>query len=151
MSKNPAEAPMGLALQICDTVIDDRATGKKSLIGLFDRIHAATFPCVHPALSVFAAVSSVRGEVPCEIICRHADGEPVALAAKGNINIPDPNRVVELVFNFKGVRFLKPGTYWLHFLVGEMPIMMRPLFLIQIKPEAIKPPEGAPPPASPGT
>ena len=143
MPSTPPETPIGLGLLVCDTVIEDKLTGKKSLIGLFDRIHTASFPCMHPALSVFIALTNLQGEMPCEILCRHADGDCVALAAKGRINFPDPSRVVELVFHFKGVRFAKPGTYWLNFLVGEMPIMVRPLFIVQARPEteAPKPPD----------
>ena len=78
------------------------------------------------------------------ILLRHADSDSVAMAAKGKINFPDPNRVVELVFHFKGVRFPKPGTYWLNFLVDDMAIMVRPLFIAQAKPEnePQKPPDG---------
>lgn len=135
---------MGLALLVCDTVIEDKHTGKKTLVGLFDRIHSGSFPCTHPTLSVFVALTNLQGELPCEIACRHADSDSVAMAAKGKINFPDPNRVVELVFHFKNVRFAKPGTYWLNFLVDDMAIMIRPLFISQAKPEnePQKPPDG---------
>jgi len=124
---------MGLSLVVCDTIIEDKLTGKKSLIGLFDRIHARVFPCVHAMMAVFVSLTSGHGKYPCEILCRHSDGKAVAFSAKGEIVMPEPSRVVDLVFRLNGVRFPKPGTYWLHFLADEMPVMMRPLLIQQMK------------------
>jgi hypothetical protein len=121
------ETPMGLSLLICDTVIEDKLTGKKSLVGLFDRVHAQRLPCVHPAMAVFVSVTGGRGEYPCEIVCKHQDGETLAFDAKGKVNLRDPRQVVDLVFRLSGVRFPKDGLYWLTFQMDEIPIMMRPL------------------------
>lgn len=125
--------PMGLSLVVCDTIIEDKLTGKKSLIGLFDRIHARVFPCVHATMAVFVSLTSGHGKYPCEILCRHSDGKTIAFSAKGEIVMPEPSRVVDLVFRLNGVRFPKSGTYWLHFLADEMPVMMRPLLIQQLK------------------
>ena len=51
MTGNPT--PSGLAIVVCDQIIEDKATSKKSLIGIFNNIASQTFPCRHPALSVF--------------------------------------------------------------------------------------------------
>ncbi|NOY79887.1 MAG: hypothetical protein GXP31_02660 [Kiritimatiellaeota bacterium] len=134
------ETPMGLALLICDVIIEDKLTGKKSLVGLFDRIHARVFPCVHASMAVFVSLTSGHGKYPCEILCRHTDGKTTAFSAKGAIVMPDPSKVVDLVFRLNGVRFPKPGTYWVHFLADEMPIMMRPLQILRVKEQA--PPAG---------
>jgi hypothetical protein len=138
---------MGLSLILCDQVLEDKHTGKKSLIGLFDRIHAPSFPCMHASLSIFVSLTNLDGEVPCEISCRHASGEPVAFSAKGRINFPDPGRVAELVFHFKNVRFPEAGTYWLTFVAADMPVMVRPLFVQHLKQE---PPAAAKPGDSTG-
>ena len=140
MTSHASEEPMGLALVVCDTVIEDRHSGKKSLIGLFDRLHAPTFPCVHPTLSVMIALTNVSGELPCEITCRHAESGETAFAATGKVNFQDPGKVVELVFNFAGVRLPKPGKYDLNVMVDEMLIMTRPLWVLLHRP---------PPPTAP--
>ncbi len=134
MTQHASEEPMGLALVVCDTVIEDRQSGKKSLIGLFDRLHAPVFPCMHPGLSVLVTLTNVAGEMPCEVACRHSEGGETAFAAKGRMKFPDPGRVVELVFNFTAVRFPKPGRYELQLLVDEMLIMTRPLWVVQLAP-----------------
>ncbi len=140
------EAPMGLALLICDTMIEDKNTGKKSLIGLFSRIESARFPCLHPEMTIYVSLTSGRGKYPCEVICRQADGEKPVFAVKGDIQFPSQNHVVDLVFRMHGVRFPAPGTYWVHFLADDMPIMMRPIEVRAIDRPAAPPPQ---PPASP--
>jgi len=136
-----AETPMGLALLLCDVVIEDKTTGKKSLIGLFDRIHTQAFPCVHSSMAVFVSLTGGHGDCPCEITCRHEDGETVAFSLRGDIKFPDPAKVVDLIFRLNGVRFPKPGTYWVHFFADEVPIMMRPLRLerARLQPPGPKP------------
>jgi len=58
------ETPMGLALVVCDTIIEDKLTGKKTLVGLFDRLQTSRLPCVHPAMTVFVSLTGGRGEYP---------------------------------------------------------------------------------------
>ena len=138
---SPIETPMGLSLVVCDTIIEDKLTGKKTLVGLFQRIHATTFPCVHPAMSVFVTVTSGLGKYPCEIVCRHMDNETVAFGAKGAFTLRAPSQVVDLVFRMMRVRFPKPGVYWLHFLADEVPIMMRPIHVQERKPKENESPD----------
>ena len=52
--------PSGLAIVVCDQIIEDKATSKKSLIGIFNNIASPTFPCRHPQLSVPTRVISAR-------------------------------------------------------------------------------------------
>lgn len=119
------ETPMGLALLVCDTIIEDKKTGKKTLVGLFDRVQGARLPCVHPAMCVFVSLTGGRGEFACEVLCRHTDGETLAFQAAGRVKLTDPRQVVDIVFRLNGVRFPKSGSYWLHFVVEGVPIMMR--------------------------
>jgi hypothetical protein len=132
---------MGLALVVCDAIIEDKTTGKKTLVGLFDRVQTARFPCVHPEMAVFVSITGGRGEYPCEIVCKHVDDETVAFSAKGKIVLRDPRHVVDLVFRLKGVRFPKPDAYWLHFLVDGIPIMMRQMLVQEQKATPRKGPE----------
>jgi len=125
---------MGLALLVCDTIIEDKVTGKKTLVGLFDRVQTARLPCVHASMNVFVSLTGGRGKYSCEAVCRHTDDETVAFSAKGQVTLSDPRQVVDLVFRLKGVRFPKEGMYWLHFVVDDVPIMMRHMLIQKAKP-----------------
>ena len=132
------EMPMALSLIACDTIIEDKQTGKKTLVGLCDRIYSSKFPCLHPMLSVYVSLTSGHGENACEIICRHNDYQTVAFTAQGNISFREPVQVVDLVFRVRNVRFVKAGVYWLQFLVDQMPLVVRPLIVEQLPPKENK-------------
>ncbi|MBN2449893.1 MAG: hypothetical protein JXR77_05865 [Lentisphaeria bacterium] len=127
----PLETPLGLSLLMCDTIIEDKHTGKKTLVGLFDRVHARRFPCIHPFMCVYVSLTGARGRFSCEVLCRHQDNHTVAFSAKGQVELRDPRQVVDLVFRLGGVTFAKPEMYWLNFVVDDVPIMMRPLFVVE--------------------
>ena len=129
----PLETPMGLSLIFCDMIIEDKTTGKKSLIGLFDRIHTRTFPCIHTSMALFVSMTSGQGRYPCEVVCRHTDDKTIAFRVQGHVGMKDPTQVVDIIFRLNGVRFPLPGVYWVHFLVDGMPIMMRPLTLNEVE------------------
>ncbi len=136
------ETPIGLALILCDSVIQDKATNKRSLIGLFDRLAASRFPCVHPALSIFVSATSGRGEYDAEVRCRHQESGAVAFSIKGKLRFQDPLQVVEVTFNVQQPRFESEGEYWLEFLLDDIPVMMRRLFLAQHNPNQPPPSQG---------
>ena len=54
-------SPIGLAIVICDQIIEDKLTHKKSLIGIFNQIATPTFPCRHPRMAVFVSLTEGRG------------------------------------------------------------------------------------------
>lgn len=134
----PNEIPMGLALLVCDTHIQDKHTNKRTLVGLFDRLFAAKFPCVHPKLSIFVALTSAHGEYDCEVTCRHAIGQHIAFSVKGRVRFQDPLQVVEIPFDVQGVRFEQAGEYWLECKVDDIPVMMRRIFVVQKDPKQAK-------------
>jgi hypothetical protein len=151
-----SELPIGLALLVCDTVIEDRRTLKKSLVGLFSQINVGKLPYVHPGLFLFVSLTGGTGEYPCEIVCEHVDSAEKVFALKCKVAFKTPYDVAELVFALRALRFTQAGRYWIKVLVEGMPLMMRPL-VVTCRPPA--PPPGAtdagqrpaapPPPPSP--
>jgi mRNA interferase RelE/StbE len=57
----PNIKPEFLSLAICETVIEDKRTGNKTVVNIFDRISAPRFPLLFPRLTVFAALSGLHG------------------------------------------------------------------------------------------
>ena len=134
------DMPMGLALIVCDMIIQDQQTHKRTLVGLFDRFYPAKLPCVHPSLAIFVSMTSGHGKCDCEIVCRHQNSDDVAFSVKGNVAFQNPLQVVELVFNVQGVTFREEGEYWLEFKVDGVPVMMRRVFIVMKKKEPKKKP-----------
>src|SRR6266436_5278754 len=109
------EQPMAQALVICDQIIEEDRTQKKSLMGIFNIIWAATFPVQHPKMCVYASLTNGRGRMKMELRCirvgdERSDDKQI-LSVSGPIEFPDPNQVVEMVFNLNGVLFERPGLH----------------------------------------
>ena len=107
---NPC-APQVLAMVICDMVIDDRISGKKSLIGLFDAIAATEFPCQINELHVFVALTEGYGTRTAKLRCVKAANDEELFSTTQEIQFPDPLAVVELVLGFCGCEFPDAGEY----------------------------------------
>ena len=107
------ELPVPKAMLICDSVITDRETNKKSLIGVFEHINAFKFPCVHHSLAVYIKLTDARGKYRFRL--ELIDLQNNLIIGKSeipqDINIDDPLRTYELVINLTGLKFKDPGEY----------------------------------------
>ncbi|HYG74841.1 MAG TPA: hypothetical protein VEK08_07555 [Planctomycetota bacterium] len=107
--------PILLALVLCDTIIREAQTNKLSLIGTFNGIFASAFPCTHPSLSVYIAITEGRGRVPCKLRMTSLDNNQVIFELPGQIEFGGPTSVGELVFQLQQVQFAAPGVYAIEF------------------------------------
>lgn len=111
--------PQVLAMIICDTVIDDRISNKKSLIGIFDAIGTTHLPCVINELHVYVTLTEGRGRKQITIRCVKAADNEVLFSTTQRIEFPDPLAVVELNVGFCGCEFPEPGEYRFQLLVND--------------------------------
>ncbi|MDD5218413.1 MAG: hypothetical protein PHS88_09970 [Candidatus Omnitrophica bacterium] len=105
--------PKTNAMLICDYVITEQGSNKKSLIGVFENIAATTFPCIHPSLSVYIKMTEGQGNYRFRL--ELVDLKNNNVIGKGetpkDIQLTNPLTAHELVFNLKGLRFAHPGEY----------------------------------------
>ncbi len=122
--------PTLLALVICDTVIEDVETGKKSLIGLFDLVVGVQRPAFIPELCVYVCLVGGPEHSPCRIAvrCLGPDGTEVATAEE-SVDFPHADSVAELVFRFQGVEFRETGWYRFECRIGGEAIAERRLLV----------------------
>ena len=90
--------PTSLALIICDAVIDDRETHKKTLVGIFNNVNAEKVPFRHPELHVFISLTDGNGAYRARLECRHRQSNEKVFELMGDIKFEDPNQVIELNF-----------------------------------------------------
>jgi hypothetical protein len=138
MSDQPI--PSGLAIVVCDQIIEDKLTGKKSLIGIFNQIGTQNFPCRHPQVCVFVSLTEGRGRCGARLRIIHDESNHVVAEVKGNIEFSDVHVVVELNFNLVGLVFPEPGTYSIEFYCDDALVLERRFNVIHIEP-----PQGSPP------
>lgn len=116
MIKKPR--PIPLAMLIFDTLIEDRMTGKKSLIGMFNNINSAVAPCIHPQISVFLVMTEGIGDYEGVLRCVNDEEAKPIMEMKGPVAFKDPNQIVEINFELRNVRFPRYGEYRFEFSCG---------------------------------
>ncbi len=123
MIKKPK--PMALVMAICDVVIDDKTTGKKSLVGLFNNITTSTVPCAHPRLNVFLSLTEGTGVYTMRLRCLQVGKETDLFGMEGQINFQSPKQIVEFNFEMINVPFPDYGEYRFEVLCDSEPIIAR--------------------------
>jgi hypothetical protein len=111
--------PHVLAMVICDMVIDDRISGKKSLIGLFDAIATNVLPCSVNELHVFLALTDGYGTLKTRLRCARASSDEELFTTEQEVTFPDPLTVVEMNLGFCGCEFPEAGEYRFQLYAGQ--------------------------------
>lgn len=131
------QAPFPLAMVVCDQVVTDPATGKKTLFGCFSVIGAKEFPVVHRGMWVYMALTDGRGKVPIKFQIVDVDEEHEPLfKADIELEFSDPRMVFELALPVLGVRFPEPGEYRMQLYAGseaEEMIMERRIMALDLE------------------
>jgi hypothetical protein len=131
----PAAAPTLVSLLICDQVIDDKLTNKKSAIGIFNTILVGGTPTVIHQMALLASLTEIPSPVEIEIrFVRDATNE-VLFSGRGKIEAPDPLAVVDLVFALQGIQIPETGQYAFEIL-GAGEFLGRRRFQVLTRPPA---------------
>ena len=112
-------APQALALVVCDAVHEDPATGKRTLLGLFNGLTSRSFPVTHPSIAVYAAITEGYGEYAVKLKITDGDARAVLYESGTVIRFGDPRTVAEISFTFLRLRFPTAGEYRIQLHVGE--------------------------------
>jgi len=108
-----APVPKTNAMLVCDYVITEQGSKKKSLIGIFENIGASKFPFIHPTLSVYIKLTEANGNFRFRL--ELIDLKTNIVIGNGllphDIAIANPLMAHELVFNLRGLKFSHPGEY----------------------------------------
>jgi hypothetical protein len=118
---------------ICDQVITEAGTNKKSLIGVFNNVSARHFPCRHPKMCIFVSLTGGHGKARTEVRCVNEDTHETVLGAHGEIAFQNPNHVVEAVFEFNNVVLPSPGLYCIEVLSDDALVLQRRFVVSQIQ------------------
>jgi len=104
--------PYPLAILLCDTIIVDERSKKKTLVGIFDVIYAKEFPAKHRPLSVYVRLTDAEGEYQFRI--DYVQVKTDKLLGRGNIppiSITDRLKTHELIMEFPPIDIPEPGEY----------------------------------------
>lgn len=129
MDNTNTERPLALALILCDQIITDVGTFKKSLIGTFNSVMAERLPVIFPRMSVYAALTNGQGNTTAKLRCVSMDSpdgsERTLWEVAAPISFSNPNQVVEICFDLNRIAFDCPGLHSLELYCGDDLLMER--------------------------
>jgi len=96
---------------IADMVIQEKAGNKWSAIGIFDKIFAPHFPCVHHSLGLYIRLADAEGNY--DIRVEFCDMSGRTLAVFSGIKLSIPSRLINADFGISTMNLPipQPGKY----------------------------------------
>lgn len=108
---------MEVTLAVCCDAANVSREGKLNLLGIFNSIHAAEFPCTHPHLALVMRVEARIGEegvYPLEIQLVDEDGQRL-FHINGQLSLQgaEPGRpmTAQTIMDINNLQLPRPGTY----------------------------------------
>lgn len=131
MSQMIQQLPQVLTMTIADVVHRDAGNGKFFILGTYNSIATQGFPCIHPVMGVYLALTDGRGKTPLTVRLIDAEEErDPLLMIEALVDFPDPTQVVEVGFSCQRVEFPQPGEYRLQLFAAGEPLLERRLFVM---------------------
>ncbi len=133
--------PIVKSFLIADCILQDRATGKWSAVGIFDRIYAPSFPCKHSTLAIYVKLADALGHYKVRIEFRDAEDNQISTFDAIELDVANRLQGVEFGVTTHGLPLKKAGKYQFQlFLNGEYVAAMPLEAIVMERPEK---PEGA--------
>lgn len=121
------------AFLVCDTVIEDSLTKKKSLIGIFTHLQAATFPFQHHQLGLYFCLTDAEGTYHLEIDLVYVNTDQlVCRASLPDIAIHDRLQIADFGINIPALLFPAPGRYEFRLRMNSRVIAQKDFHVIQL-------------------
>lgn len=124
--------PIVRSFLIADSVIQDRLTGKWSIIGVFDRVLAPSFPVIHPTVALYFRMSDAQGRYRIKVEFRDGSDRRVGLFEGIELEVKDAAQSVDLGLPTHMLRLEKPGKYQFQLYVNDEYAAAADLAVIQI-------------------
>lgn len=108
-----ASVPSVMAMLICDQIINEQGTNKKSLMGVFQQVNAPGFPVMVPRMAVYVRLADVMENTVFKLRIVKLTGFDESLIAEAplEIVIQDPTKPAELGFQMLNFVFPEAGKY----------------------------------------
>jgi hypothetical protein len=103
--------PSVVAMLLCDQVITEMGTNKKSLVGVFDNYFSLSFPVLLPRIAIYAKLADACGNYLFKLRVVKLKDEMVIAEVGIQAKIPDTTQYSELALNLQGFPIPEPGKY----------------------------------------
>jgi len=121
------------AFLVCDSVIEDSLTKKKSLIGIFTHLQAVTFPFQHHQTGLYFCLTDAEGTYHLEIDLVYVNTDQlVCRASLPDIAIQDRLQIADFGINLPALLFPAPGRYEFRLRMNSRVIAQKDFHVIQL-------------------
>lgn len=125
--------PSVQAFLVCDCVIEDSLTKKKSLIGLFTHLQSVTFPFQHHQLGLYFCMTDAEGTYRVEIDLMFVNTDQlVCRASLPDIVIGDRLQISDFGINIPALLFSAPGRYEFRLRMNGHMIAQKDFHVVQV-------------------
>jgi len=114
-----ARPPIVKSFLIADAVLQDRLTGKWSIIGVFDRVMAPSFPVVHPTVALYLRLSDAQGKYKIRVEFRDDTDRRVGLFEGIELEVKDAAQAIEVGLPTHMLPLEKPGKYQFQLFIND--------------------------------
>ena len=102
--------PVLVATLVCDVAVADPSTGKKNLIGIFDRVNAGKFPTQRP-ISLYIKLTDAEGHYKIEVKYVQVSSRKVLAGAEGELQSGSRLQSSDLYISFPPLLIPEEGRY----------------------------------------
>jgi hypothetical protein len=128
--------PSVQAFLVCDCIIEDSLTKKKSLIGIFTHLQALSFPFQHPQLGLYFCMTDAEGTYHFDIDLVYVNTDQlVCRASLPHIAIGDRLQISDIGINVPALVFPAPGRYEFRLRMEGHVIAQKDFHVIQLSPQ----------------
>lgn len=127
--------PTVQAFLVCDQVIEDSLTKKKSLIGIFTHLQAIAFPFQHQHMGLYFCLTDAEGTYHFDIDLIHLNSEQLVFRATlPNIIIGDRLQISDFGINIPVLILPAPGRYEFQLRMGGRLVAQKDFSVMQAPP-----------------
>jgi len=136
-----APTPAVKAILICDQIIHEYGTNKKSLIGIFEDIHLTNFPFRYPRIAVYVNLTDAHGKYSLELrLLEGTGGGELGRGKTPEVNIDSPLRTCEFALQIQNLFFKTPGAYEFQILANDELLATKTFNVKKVDPRGQQPP-----------
>lgn len=129
--KDGAPAPIPLAFLLCDQVITDENTKKKTLVSLFDRIWVNEFPTRHQGAALYVRLIGAEGNYNTRVEYVQVDSQDVLAETTGKMKVQDRHAPAEFSLALPPLPIPSAGEYEFRLWIDERYIQRVSFMAIQ--------------------
>ena len=114
-----APIPSVVAMLICDQVIIEQVTNKKTLIGVFDRFFSLSYPAMLPRLAIYVKLADAVGNYLFRLRTVKLKDESAIAEIRLEAQISEVDQYTELALNLSPFQIPEQGKYEFQLYIGE--------------------------------